>query len=94
MHVARVAIFNEPSGVQDDDDRRASSLRDLVRGLPGFVAGYHLRDEASGRLMSITIWASMDDLESGEEAVRARPPSDQRGIEPSVVERWTVDGVF
>lgn len=94
MTVARVAMFNEPPSLRDDDDRRASSLRELVRELPGFVAGYHLRDEASGRLMSITIWGSVRDLETGEETVRARPQSDQRGIEPDVVERWVVDGMF
>ena len=94
MTVARVAMFNDPPALRDDDDRRASSLRELVRGLPGFVAGYHLREEVSGRLMSITIWQTLADLEHGEEVVRARPQSDQRGIEPDTVDRWVVDGMF
>ena len=93
MHVARVAVFEGNVEVQDDDERRAASLRDLVRSLPGFVAGYHLRDDA-GRLMSLTIWESDGALEAGEAAVARRPAEDQRGIRPTRVERWTVDGTF
>ncbi|HVE92305.1 MAG TPA: hypothetical protein VNE62_08400 [Actinomycetota bacterium] len=93
MKVVRVAVFDQPV-VHEDDDRRAASLRDLLRGIPGFVAGYHLREEGTGRLMSFTVWDSDEALELGEQAVRARPASDQRGVRPSRVEKWMVDGVF
>ena len=44
--------------------------------------------------MSVTLWESEDALEAGDHAVRSRPVSDQRGIRPSRIERWTVDASF
>jgi heme-degrading monooxygenase HmoA len=94
MSVARVAIFDPAPVLQEDDDRRAQTLRDLLRTLPGFIAGYHLREEDTGRLIDLTVWESEAALEAGERAVRDRPPSDQRGIRPTKVERWIVDAAF
>ncbi|MGH2968327.1 MAG: antibiotic biosynthesis monooxygenase [Solirubrobacteraceae bacterium] len=94
MKVARVATSDEPPTPQDDDERRVASLRETVSACPGFVAGYHLRDETSGRWMSITVWESDEAMTAGEETVRNRPASDQRGIRPSRIERWVVDGAF
>lgn len=92
--VARVAVFDEPPTLQDDDDRRVASLHATLRSCAGFVAGYHLREEESGRLLSMTLWESDEAMEAGEATVRARPASDQRGIRPSRIERWVVDGAF
>lgn len=92
--VARVATFDEAPTLHADDERRVASLREVVRAAPGFVAGYHLRDEATGRLMSVTVWESDEAMIRGEEAVRNRPASDQRGIRPSRIERWIVEGAF
>jgi heme-degrading monooxygenase HmoA len=94
MSVARVAIFDPAPVLQEDDDRRAQTLRDLLRTLPGFIAGYHLREEDTDRLIDLTVWESEAALEAGERAVRDRPPSDQRGIRPTKVERWIVDAAF
>jgi heme-degrading monooxygenase HmoA len=94
VSVARVAIFDEPPVLQDDDERRARTLRELLQSLPGFITGYELREEATGRLMSVTLWDSEAALEAGERAVRERPVSDQRGIRPSRIERWVVDQSF
>ena len=94
MSVARVAIFDPAPVLQEDDDLRAPTLRDLLRTLPGFIAGYHLREEDTGRLIDLTVWESEAALEAGERAVRDRPPSDQRGIRPTKVERWIVDAAF
>ena len=94
MSVARVATFDEPPRLHDDDERRTQTLRELLRSLPGFIAGYDLREEATGRLMSVTLWESEAALEAGESAVRNRPVSDQRGIRPSRIERWMIDGSF
>jgi heme-degrading monooxygenase HmoA len=80
VNIARVAIFAEPPVLQDDDERRARALRELLQSLPGFITGYELREEATGRLMSVTLWDSEAALEAGERAVRERPVSDQRGI--------------
>jgi heme-degrading monooxygenase HmoA len=94
MSVARVATWDEPPEFQEDDDRRANSLYELLKSLPGFIAGYYLREAGTGRLLSMTVWESEEALEAAEEAVRTRPVSDQRGIRPSRVERWNVDASF
>ncbi len=94
MSVARVAIFDEAPVLQDDDDRRAQTLRELLQSAPGFIAGYDLHEEGTGRLMSVTLWESEAALEAGERAVRDRPVSDQRGIRPSRIERWVIDASF
>lgn len=92
--VARVATFDDAPTLRADDERRVASLRDLVRAAPGFIAGYHLREEHTGRLMSLTIWQSDEAMIKGEEAIKNRPSSDQRGIRPSRIERWIVDTEF
>lgn len=94
MSVARIAIFDPAPVLQEDDDRRAQSLRELLRSLPGFMAGYHLREQGTGRLIDLTVWASEADLEAAEQAVRDRPAGDQRGIRPARIERWIVDSAF
>jgi heme-degrading monooxygenase HmoA len=92
--VARVAVFDDPPALRDDDQRRKDTLHELLSSLPGFVAGYELREESTGRLMSFTVWESEEALEAGERAVRERPESDQRGIRPTRIERWVVDDSF
>jgi heme-degrading monooxygenase HmoA len=94
MSVARVAIWDEPPDLREDDERRAQSLYDLLQSVPGFIAGYYLREASTGRLMSVTVWESELALEAAEEAVGARPVGDQRGIRPSRIERWNVDASF
>jgi heme-degrading monooxygenase HmoA len=94
MSVVRIATFDPAPVLQDDDDRRAQSLRELLRTLPGFMAGYHLREEGTGRLIDLTVWESEAALEAAEAAVRDRPVSDQRGIRPTKIERWIVDSAF
>ena len=94
MSVARLAIFDEPPELQEDDARRADTLFELLASLPGFEAAYYLREKETGRLISLTVWASEDELEAAERAVAERPAEDRRGIDPSRVERWLVDASF
>jgi heme-degrading monooxygenase HmoA len=94
MSVARVATSDEAPLLHADDDRRASSLRKLLQSSPGFIMGYDLREAATGRLMSVTLWETEAALEAGQTAVRNRPVSDQRGIRPSRIERWEIDASF
>jgi hypothetical protein len=54
MSVARVAVFDAAPRLHDDD-RRAHTLRVLLESVPGFITGYDLREEATGRLMSVTV---------------------------------------
>ena len=94
MSVARIAMFDPAPALKDDDERRARTLRDLLQSTPGFLAGYDLREDQTGRLMSLTVWESEAALAAGEQAVRDRPVDDQRGIRPSRIERWVVDASF
>ena len=94
MSVARVAVFDHAPVRKPDDDRRAASLRAVVSAQPGFVAGYHLLDEGTGRMMSVTVWEDDEGMQAGEAAVRARPAEDQRGISPDRIERWLVESAF
>ena len=94
MPIARVATFDEAPVLHADDKRRSRTLQQLLRSLPGFIAGYHLREERTGRLISLTLWDSDSKLEAGEDAVRNRPVDDQRGIRPTRVERWVLDASF
>jgi heme-degrading monooxygenase HmoA len=94
VSVVRLALFDPAPVLQEDDDRRAQSLRELLGTLPGFIAGYQLREEGTGRLIDLSVWESEAALEAAEEAVRGRPASDQRGIRPTKVERWIVDSAF
>jgi heme-degrading monooxygenase HmoA len=94
MSVARLALFDDPPALQDDDARRARTLFELLASLPGFEGAYYLREEASGRLISLTFWESEETLEAAERAVADRPVEDRRGIDPTSVERWLVDASF
>jgi heme-degrading monooxygenase HmoA len=94
MSIVRLATFDEPPPLMDDDARRARTLFELLASLSGFEGAYYLREAASGRLISMTIWESEEALEAAERAVAERPAEDQRGINPSRVERWVVDASF
>ena len=94
MSVVRLATFDKPPPLKEDDARRARTLFELLGSLPGFEGAYYLREEASGRLISLTIWESEEALEAAERAVAERPVEDRRGINPSRVERWVVDASF
>jgi heme-degrading monooxygenase HmoA len=94
MSIARVATFDDPPRLREDDSRRAQTLYELLRSLPGFEGAYYLRESGTGRLMSVTMWDSERSLEAAERAVADRPAGDQRGIRPSRVERWIVEANF
>lgn len=94
MSVVRVATFDEPPDLRDDDSRRAQTLFELLGSLPGFEGAYYLREASTGRLMSFTVWDSERSLEAAERAVAERPVGDQRGIRPTRVERWIVEASF
>jgi heme-degrading monooxygenase HmoA len=94
MSVVRVATFDDPPQLREDDSRRAQTLYELLRSLPGFEGAYYLREPSTGRLMSFTVWNSDKALEAAERAVADRPTGDQRGIRPSRVERWIVEASF
>jgi heme-degrading monooxygenase HmoA len=64
----RVALHEQPPGSVSSDDARG--FREWIKGLAGFVAGYHVQDSMTGRMLSITIWES----EQSMEALREQTP--------------------
>ena len=66
----------------------------LGRRLGGRPRNAALEPLEDRRLMSVTLWEDEARLVAGEQAVRNRPVGDQRGIRPTRIERWLVDGSF
>jgi heme-degrading monooxygenase HmoA len=66
----RVALHEKTPGSVASDEAR--NFRNWVKGLPGFVGGYHVQDSETGRMLSITIW----DSEESMEALRGHTPPD------------------
>jgi hypothetical protein len=73
--ICRVALHEKPPGRVASDEAR--SFREWIKGLAGFVDGYHLQDLKTGRMLSITIWESE---ESMEELRDLTPPGGSLGI--------------
>ncbi len=88
--VARVATFHtlDPDRL---DQAAVSRLRKIVRETPGFVAGYHLSDPRSGKGLSILILESPDVGRDIADALDARPTEDRVGIDPDIVEFFSVE---
>jgi hypothetical protein len=74
--LARLATFN--SQPADPDDANVKYLRDTIKSVPGFVAGFHMLDEQSGKAYSLTV------LEDEATATRVREALDQRPVERRV----------
>ena len=62
--ICRVALHEKPPGSVASDE--AKGFRDWLKELPGFVAGYHVQDSQTGRMLTITIWDSEERLTEHE----------------------------
>ena len=83
--ICRVALYeNLPGSVASDEAR---SFRQWLKGLPGFVAGYHDQDSKTGRMLSITIWDSEERLTEHEDLT---PPGGSLGIQTERLEMFDV----
>ncbi len=58
----RVALHEQPPGSVASDEARG--FREWIKGLAGFVDGYHVQDSETGRMLSITIWESKESMEA------------------------------
>ena len=63
--ICRVALHEKPPGSVTSDE--AKSFREWLKELPGFVAGYHVQDSKTGRMLTITIWDSQERLTEHED---------------------------
>jgi hypothetical protein len=85
--LARLATFN--SQPADPDDANVQHLRDTVRSVPGFVAGFHMLDQRSGKAYSLIV---LEDEASGarvNQALAQRPPERRVGVDPDDVQFLT-----
>lgn len=82
--LARVATFN--SLPDDLDDGAVDLLRQTIKGVPGYVAGFHFRDPRSHKAMSVTVYEDMAAVERVREAMAQRPEDRKVGIDPDHVE--------
>ena len=58
----RVALHEQPPGSVASDEARG--FREWIKGLAGFVEGYHVQDSETGRMLSITIWESKESMQA------------------------------
>jgi heme-degrading monooxygenase HmoA len=60
--ICRVALHEKTPGSVASDEARG--FREWIKGLAGFVEGYHVQDSKTGRMLSITIWESEESMEA------------------------------
>ncbi len=73
--ICRVALHEQTPGSIASYEARG--FREWIKGLPGFVGGYHAQDSESGKSVSVTVWDSEDSMM----ALRDRtPPGGPVGI--------------
>lgn len=85
--LARLATFNTQPAQADDAD--VQYLRDTIKSVPGFVAGFHMLDEQSGKAYSLVV---LEDEASGarvREALAQRPAERHLGVDPDHVQFLT-----
>jgi hypothetical protein len=85
--LARLATFNTRPA--QADDAKVQYLRDTIKSVPGFVAGFHMLDEQAGKAYSLVV---VEDEESGaraREALVQRPAERRVGVDPDHVQFLT-----
>lgn len=85
--LARLATFNAQPA--DADEANVQYLRDTIKSVPGFVAGFHMLDEQSGKAYSLVV---VDDEASGagvRDALANRPAERRVGVDPDHVQFLT-----
>ena len=82
--LARVATFD--SLPDDLDDGSVDLLRATLKAVPGYVAGFHLRDPRTNKALSVTVFEDREAVERAREAMSRRPDDRKVGIDPDHVE--------
>jgi hypothetical protein len=85
---ARVATFTsfDPSTL---DPEAVARLRSTIKGTPGFVAGFHLRNPETGKALSFTVYESRDGLEKAGRALGQSREDERVGIDPDEVDYYS-----
>jgi hypothetical protein len=86
--IARVATFHrlDPDAL---DPEAVERLRTIIKGTPGYIAGFHLRNPETGKALSFAVYESADSLRAVGEALGQRPDNERVGIDPDEVDLYT-----
>lgn len=85
--LARLATFN--SQPADPEDPNLQYLRDTIKSVPGFVAGFHMLDEQSGRAYSLVVLEDEATRARVLDALAQRPAERRVGVDPDHVQFLT-----
>lgn len=85
--LARLATFN--SQPADPEDPNVQHLRDTIKSVPGFVAGFHMLDEESGKAYSLVILEDEATRARVLDALAQRPAERRVGVDPDRVQFLT-----
>ena len=85
--LARLATFN--SQPADPDDANVQYLQDTIKSVPGFVAGFHMLDEQSGKAYSLVVVEDETSRARVREALEERPADRRVGVDPDHVQFLT-----
>jgi hypothetical protein len=85
--LARLATFNSPP--TDPEDSNVQYLRDTVKSVPGFVAGFHMLDGQSGKAYSLVVVEDEASAARVQTALAERPAERRVGVDPDHVEFLT-----
>jgi len=85
--LARLATFN--STPADPEDANVQHLRDTIKSVPGFVAGFHMLDELSGKAYSLIVLEDEATDARIHEALAQRPAERRVGVDPDHVQFLT-----
>lgn len=85
--LARLATFN--SQPADPEDPNLQYLRDTIKSVPGFVAGFHMLDEQSGKAYSLVVLEDEATRARVLDALAERPAERRVGVDPDHVQFLT-----
>jgi hypothetical protein len=85
--LARLATFTAQPA--DADEANVQYLRDTIKSVPGFVAGFHMLDEQSGTAYSLVVLEDETAAARVREALAHRPAERRVGVDPDHVKFLT-----
>jgi hypothetical protein len=86
--IARVATFHQ-FDTDKLDPAAVDEFRSIIKGTPGYVTGFHLRNTETGKAVSLVVYESREALDKVGEALARRPDVDPVGIEPDEVDYYS-----
>ncbi len=86
--IARVATFHQ-FDTDKLDPAAVEEFRSIMKGTPGYVAGFHLRDPETGKAVSFVVYESREALAKAGEALARRPEIDPVGNDPDEIDYYS-----